>query len=128
MVIGGQAVLLHGQPRATLDIDITLGVDVSEAFGRVLDAAGTIGLDPIPPEDPEAFARKTMVLPAKEPVTAESGSISSSLSCRTNVRRSGGRRWSPSMVLPVRYLRRRSLSSTKCSPVVRGTSRMFGAS
>jgi hypothetical protein len=29
----------------TLDIDVTLGVDV-EAFGRVLDAAGTIGLDP----------------------------------------------------------------------------------
>jgi len=64
MVIGGQAVLLHGQPRATLDIDITLGVDV-EAFGRVLDAAGKIGLDPIP-EDPEAFARRTMVLPAKD--------------------------------------------------------------
>jgi len=64
MVIGGQAVLLHGQPRATLDIDITLGVDV-EAFGRVLDAAGKIGLGPIP-EDPEAFARRTMVLPAKD--------------------------------------------------------------
>jgi hypothetical protein len=64
MVIGGQAVLLHGEPRATLDIDITLGVDV-DSFGRVLDAAGTIGLDPIP-EDPEAFARRTMVLPAKD--------------------------------------------------------------
>ncbi len=64
MVIGGQAVLLHGEPRATLDIDVTLGVDV-EAFGRVLDAAGTIGLGPIP-EDPEAFARRTMVLPAKD--------------------------------------------------------------
>lgn len=64
MVIGGQAVLLHGQPRATLDIDITLGVDV-EAFGQVLDASGKIGLDPIP-EAPEAFARRTMVLPAKD--------------------------------------------------------------
>jgi predicted nucleotidyltransferase len=64
MVIGGQAVLLHGQARATLDIDITLGVDV-EAFVRVIDAAGKIGLEPIP-EDPEAFARKTMVLPAKD--------------------------------------------------------------
>lgn len=64
MVIGGQAVLLHGLPRATLDIDITLGVDI-EAFGRVLDAAGKIGLDPIP-EDPEVFARRTMVLPAKD--------------------------------------------------------------
>ena len=64
MVIGGQAVLLHGQPRATLDIDITLGVDV-DALGRVLDAAGRIGLGPIH-EDPEAFARKTMVLPARD--------------------------------------------------------------
>lgn len=64
MVIGGQAVLLHGQPRATLDIDIALGVDV-EAFVRVLDAAGAIGLEPIP-EDAEAFARRTMVLPAKD--------------------------------------------------------------
>jgi hypothetical protein len=29
MVIGGQAVLLHGESRLTRDIDITLGVDAS---------------------------------------------------------------------------------------------------
>lgn len=30
MLIGGQAVLLHGQPRLTEDIDVTLGVDPSQ--------------------------------------------------------------------------------------------------
>ena len=30
MVIGGQAVLLYGEPRLTRDIDITLGVGVRE--------------------------------------------------------------------------------------------------
>jgi len=30
MVIGGQAVLLHGEPRLTREIDVTLGVDSSE--------------------------------------------------------------------------------------------------
>lgn len=28
MIIGGQAVLLYGEPRLTRDIDITLGVDI----------------------------------------------------------------------------------------------------
>jgi hypothetical protein len=28
MIIGGQAVLLYGEPRLTKDIDITLGVNV----------------------------------------------------------------------------------------------------
>ena len=28
MIIGGQAVLLHGEPRLTRDIDITLGVNI----------------------------------------------------------------------------------------------------
>ena len=30
MVIGGQAVLIYGEPRLTKDIDITLGVGVSK--------------------------------------------------------------------------------------------------
>jgi hypothetical protein len=30
MVIGGQAVLLHVEPRLTRNIDITLGIDVNE--------------------------------------------------------------------------------------------------
>ena len=35
MVIGGQAVLVHGEPRLTRDIDITLGVDIDQ-LGQVL--------------------------------------------------------------------------------------------
>ena len=31
MVIGGQAVLVHGEPRFTRDIDITLGIDTDKA-------------------------------------------------------------------------------------------------
>ncbi|MEN6375282.1 MAG: hypothetical protein ABFD75_10965 [Smithella sp.] len=30
MLIGGQAVLIYGEPRLTRDIDITLGVDVDK--------------------------------------------------------------------------------------------------
>ncbi len=37
MVIGGQAVLVHGEPRLTRDIDITLGVDAS-GVPRILGA------------------------------------------------------------------------------------------
>lgn len=35
MVIGGQAVLVHGQPRLTQDIDITLGVEPAREFAAV---------------------------------------------------------------------------------------------
>jgi len=31
MVIGGQAVLLHGEPRLTRDIDITLGIGIEKS-------------------------------------------------------------------------------------------------
>ncbi len=37
MLIGGQAVLLHGRPRLTEDIDITVGADpgrLDEVLGR----------------------------------------------------------------------------------------------
>ena len=38
MVIGGQVVLLHGEPRAPRDIDITFGIDV-EGLATVIRAA-----------------------------------------------------------------------------------------
>lgn len=38
MVIGGQAVLLHGEPRLTRDIDITLGTDAG-GLDQVLNLA-----------------------------------------------------------------------------------------
>lgn len=64
MVIGGQAVLLYGEPRLTKDIDITLGVGVEE-LPEAEKAVGAIGLKPIP-SDVEAFVRQTMVLPVQD--------------------------------------------------------------
>jgi hypothetical protein len=69
MVVGGQAVLVHGEPRLTRDIDVTLGVDNS-AFARVLALGGSIGLSPSVP-DVERFVQKTNVLPLSD----ESASI-----------------------------------------------------
>lgn len=62
MLIGGQAVLLHGQPRLTEDIDITLGIDPSR-LAVVVEVCESLDLQPLPP-DPDAFVRDTYVLPA----------------------------------------------------------------
>jgi len=62
MVVGGQAVLLYGEPRLTRDIDITLGVDVDH-LGEVLAVVQGLNLKPLPQEI-ESFVRETMVLPA----------------------------------------------------------------
>jgi hypothetical protein len=67
MLIGGQAVLLHGEPRLTQDIDLTLGVS-PEALPTVLAACEKVGLEPLP-DDVVAFVNDTFVLPA----TAEHG-------------------------------------------------------
>ena len=61
MVIGGQAVLLYGEPRLTRDIDITLGIGV-EGLGRVREVASGIGLKAL--KDDKGFVERTMVLPA----------------------------------------------------------------
>jgi predicted nucleotidyltransferase len=66
MVIGGQAVLLYGEPRLTKDIDITLGVDLSR-LEDVLSAVREMKIAPL--VDPEAFTRATMVLPCSDPET-----------------------------------------------------------
>lgn len=65
MIIGGQAVLLHGESRLTKDIDLTLGIGPDE-FGEILSLAEDIGLK-ILVENPEEFVRKTFVLPAEDP-------------------------------------------------------------
>lgn len=62
MIIGGQAVLLYGEPRLTRDIDITLGVDVGD-FKKILTVIKETSLKPLP-RDTEAFVKRTMVLPA----------------------------------------------------------------
>ena len=64
MIIGGQAVLFYGTVRMTKDIDITLGVDTA-SLDAVVRAVKAIGAEIIP-DDFEAFAEKTYVLPAIE--------------------------------------------------------------
>lgn len=67
MLIGGQAVLLHGTPRLTEDIDLTLAAG-PEALPSLLEVCGRLGLEPLP-DEPHAFVRDTFVLPAAEPGT-----------------------------------------------------------
>jgi hypothetical protein len=63
MVIDGMAVLLHGEPRLTRNIDITLGASF-DRLGDIVAAAGAAGLKPL--VDPEPFARETMVPPCAD--------------------------------------------------------------
>ncbi len=67
MLIGGQAVLLYGEPRMTRDIDITLGVG-PERLSELLDWVGRNGWQVLV-EPPEEFVVKTMVLPCLDPVS-----------------------------------------------------------
>jgi hypothetical protein len=64
MVIEGQAVLLHGEPRLTRDIDITLGVDATY-LSKLLNILPALQLEPLP-KNVEGFVEKTMVLPTIE--------------------------------------------------------------
>lgn len=61
MIVGGQAVLLYGEPRLTRDIDITLGVDTYR-MKDIVAIAKKLKLK-ILPEDVETFVKETMVLP-----------------------------------------------------------------
>lgn len=67
MVIGGQAVLVHGRPRFTGDIDITLGVDI-DSLQRVQDITRNLGLRPLL-KDIEQLAKQTNVFPVVEDAT-----------------------------------------------------------
>jgi hypothetical protein len=64
MVIGGQAVLLYGEPRLTKDIDITLGVG-ADRLPNVVAVIDVLDMK-ILVENPEEFVAKTMVLPAQD--------------------------------------------------------------
>ena len=64
MIIGGQAVLLYGEPRLTKVVDITLGVNVDRlsdilTITKKLDYRVLI-------ENTEKFVQETMVLPAED--------------------------------------------------------------
>ena len=67
MVIGGQAVLVHGEPRLTRDIDITLGATTDE-LDAVVDAAQAAGLKLLI-TSPREFVRDTWVLPCADTLT-----------------------------------------------------------
>ena len=58
MIIGGQAVLLYGEPRLTRDIDITLGVSIDQ-LDRLLQAIEQMHLKPLP-KDIATFVSQTM--------------------------------------------------------------------
>jgi hypothetical protein len=69
MVIGGQAVLIHGEPRLTMDVDVTLGLGTDD-LDRIIALIAQEGLSPIP-EDPSGFALQTCVLPARDSRSGE---------------------------------------------------------
>lgn len=65
MIIGGQAVLIYGEPRLTRDIDVTLGVGpehLAELLAFAQACAWRVLVDA-----PEEFVRTTMVLPCADP-------------------------------------------------------------
>src|SRR3990172_6339583 len=61
MIIGGQAVLLYGEPRATKDIDVAIGADSSK-LNALRTIVGKLGMNIVVAEA-EAFVRKHNVLP-----------------------------------------------------------------
>ena len=61
MVIGGQAVLLYGEPRLTRDIDITLGISV-DGLNKVKKIFSIIGLKSLVEKEKE-FVERNLVLP-----------------------------------------------------------------
>jgi predicted nucleotidyltransferase len=64
MVIGGQAVLIYGEPRLTKDIDVTLGIGVSE-LARIKKILPAMGLKVLV-KNAQQFVERTMVLPTKD--------------------------------------------------------------
>lgn len=68
MIIGGQAVLIYGEPRLTRDIDITLGINV-DRYKEIEEIIRELNLKIIP-ENYLDFLKKTMVLPV---IDEESG-------------------------------------------------------
>ena len=65
MNIGGQAVLLYGEPRLTRDIDVTLGVDTDQ-LENLIRVAETLNLEILPDNFTE-FVTQTKALPTQEP-------------------------------------------------------------
>ncbi len=64
MIIGGQAVLLYGEPRFTRDIDITLGIDIDE-LQKMKQLIQQLSLKPLV-QNLDEFVAKTRALPVLE--------------------------------------------------------------
>ncbi len=64
MFIGGQAVLLYGEPRLTKDIDLTVDRNAEQA-GDILELVKTLGWKVLV-DNPMDFVRQTMVLPCMD--------------------------------------------------------------
>ena len=64
MIIGGQAVLLYGEPRLTKDIDVTLGIGI-DGLQRIKSVVIALGLKYVI-DNVEDFVRETMVLPVSD--------------------------------------------------------------
>ncbi len=62
MIIGGQAVLIYGEPRITRDIGLTLGIN-TDRLSDILSMLEEVSLRPLP-QNIESFVQETMVLPA----------------------------------------------------------------
>jgi predicted nucleotidyltransferase len=67
MIIGGQAVLIYGEPRLTKDIDITLGINVDE-LEKIPEIVRKLKLKLLV-SDPEKFVKETFVLPVLDKKT-----------------------------------------------------------
>lgn len=65
MIIGGQALLLYGEPRLTKDIDLTLGIG-PERLPEILNLVKALGWE-VSVESPLEFVQRTMVLPCLDP-------------------------------------------------------------
>lgn len=55
VVVGGVAVVLHGHPRLTADLDLVIDLAADPAI-RAIDALTALGLEPRLPVDPRSFA------------------------------------------------------------------------
>ncbi len=65
MLIGGQAVLLYGEPRLTNDVDVTLGA-APDRLPVVLDLAREANWRVLV-ANPVEFVAQTLVLPCEQP-------------------------------------------------------------
>jgi len=64
IIIGGQAANMHGVVRATQDIDITLGIDISEIdkLKKIISKLKLLYIK----ENPDDFAKKFWIMPVYE--------------------------------------------------------------